>query len=72
MWCDAENDESAESYEVPLVARHSSNLQGSLRVYHSNTAVFSWCGAEATRADKVGQLACLPEFVQIQEIPEFL
>jgi hypothetical protein len=33
--------------------------------------VFPWCGAEASRADEVGQLACLPEFVQIQEIPVF-
>jgi hypothetical protein len=40
MRCDAENDESAESYEVPL--------------------------------DEVGQLACPPEFVKIQEIPVFL
>ena len=72
MRCGTENDESAESYEVPLVARHSSNLQGSLRVYQSNTAVFSWCGAEASRADEVGQLACPPEFVQMQEFPVFL
>ena len=48
------------------------NWQSSLRVYHSNTNTFRWCGAEASRADEVRQLACLPEFVQIQENPGFL
>ena len=48
------------------------NWQSSLRVYHSNTTTFRWCGAEASRADEVRQLACLPEFVQIQENPGFL
>ncbi len=33
---------------------------------------FRWCGAEASRADEVRQLACLPEFVQMQENPGFL
>ena len=41
------------------------NGQSSLRVYHSNTATFRWCGAEASRADEVGQLACPPEFVSL-------
>ena len=41
------------------------NWQSSLRVYHSNTATFRWCGAEASRADEVGQLACPPEFVSL-------
>ncbi len=48
------------------------NWQSSLRVYHSNTTTFCWCGAEASRADEVGQLACPPEFVQIQENPVLL
>ena len=48
------------------------NWQSSLRVYHSNTNTFRWCGEEASRADEVRQLACLPEFVQIQENPGFL
>ncbi len=41
-------------------------------MYHSNTTTFCWCGAEASRADEVGQLACPPEFVQIQENPVLL
>ena len=48
------------------------NWQISLRVYHSNTTTFRWCGTEASRADEVGQLACPPEFVQIQENPVLL
>jgi hypothetical protein len=48
------------------------NWQSSLRVYHTNTTTFRWCGAEASRADEVRQRVCLPEFVQIQENPGFL
>jgi hypothetical protein len=48
------------------------NWQISLRVYHSNTTTFRWCGTEASRADEVGQLACPPEFAQMQENPVLL
>ncbi len=34
-------------------------------MYHSNTTTFRWCGAEASRADEVGQLPCPPEFVSL-------
>jgi hypothetical protein len=48
------------------------NWQISLWVYHPNTTTFRWCGSEVSRADEVGQLACPPEFVQIQENPVLL
>ncbi len=62
---------SSSLYVVTLLSASMFSTEEG-RVYHPNTTTFRWCGVEVSRADEVGQLACPPEFVQIQQNPVLL